>query len=109
MFVVLFRWKLNEEHIQSFKEGWSEIIHFNVDKCAALGSRLHKASDGTWISYSQWPSKQHWLRSKESETMVVEARNKMRKAIVWQDEPLLMSPQLDHFVSSSLDATKSIL
>ncbi|WP_432452784.1 MULTISPECIES: antibiotic biosynthesis monooxygenase family protein [unclassified Agarivorans] len=103
MFVVLFRWKLDEQHIQSFKEGWSEIIHFNVDKCGALGSRLHKASDGTWISYSQWPSKEHWLRSKESESYVVKARDKMREAILWQDEPLLMSPQLDHFVAMGIE------
>ncbi|RKF20409.1 hypothetical protein DBZ36_08200 [Alginatibacterium sediminis] len=99
MFVVLFRWKLDESHVQSFKEGWSEVIHFNVEKYSALGSRLHKASDGTWISYSQWPSKEHWLRSKEAEHLVSEARSKMRKAIMWQDEPLLMSPQLDHFVT----------
>ncbi|WP_026959933.1 MULTISPECIES: antibiotic biosynthesis monooxygenase family protein [Aliagarivorans] len=107
MFVVFFRWKLREEMIKEFKEGWSEVIHVNIDKFGALGSRLHKASDGTWVSYSQWPTKDHWLRSKESETLVQDARAKMRKAILWQDEPLLMAPQIDHFVSSKLEANGS--
>lgn len=103
MFVVLFRWRLNEKHLQSFKEGWSEIIHFNIEKYSALGSRLHQASDGTWISYSQWPSRAHWLRSKEGEPLVADARAKMRKAILHQEEPLLMVPQLDHFVATHVE------
>jgi hypothetical protein len=102
MFVVLFRWQLDEMHLQSFKEGWSEIIRFNIEKYSALGSRLHKASDGSWISYSQWPSRDHWLRSKDGESQIVHARDKMRKAILQQDEPLLMIPQIDHFVATQL-------
>ena len=29
----------------------------------ALGSRLHRDDDGTWLAYAQWPSREAWERS----------------------------------------------
>jgi len=45
MITVLFRWDIKPENEQAFKEGWSEIIHRNIEKYGALGSRLHKSEN----------------------------------------------------------------
>ncbi len=31
----------------------------------SLGSRLHRAEDGTWLGYAQWPSEEKWRKSQE--------------------------------------------
>lgn len=106
MFNVLFHWQLDENHINDFKEGWTTIIKYNIQHYGALGSKLHHCEDGSWISYSQWPSKAHWLRSKDAEHLdkIKQARAKMRLAIIQQYEPILMIPQLDHLISTELES-----
>jgi len=110
MFNVLFQWQLDEDHLNEFKEGWTAIIRHNIQHYGALGSRLHHCEDGTWISYSQWPSKAHWQRSKDADSLdkIQASRAKMRLAICKQYEPILMLPQLDHLISTELDGSNLV-
>ena len=39
MFIVLYRWQLEPEKEQLFMEGWSELVHRNVEQMGALGRR----------------------------------------------------------------------
>jgi len=40
-----------------FTHIWAEITEYFRDHCDALGSRLHKTSQGEFHAYAQWPSK----------------------------------------------------
>jgi quinol monooxygenase YgiN len=60
MFVVVYRWKLKEGMDERFREGWRRATDAIIEKYGALGSRLHKAEDGSWLAYAQWPDKERW-------------------------------------------------
>lgn len=100
MITVLFRWDIKPQHEQAFKEGWSEIIHRNIEKYGALGSRLHKTHDNQWISYSQWSSEQHYKNAQNCQDKHEQARIKMVTAIQKSYEPIIMVPMLDHLLAS---------
>jgi len=100
MIIVLFRWDIHPEFEQAFKEGWSEIIHRNIEKYGALGSRLHKSSDNQWVSYSQWISEEHFQNAQNCQDKHELARIKMVTAIQRAYPPIIMVPILDHLLAS---------
>jgi heme-degrading monooxygenase HmoA len=109
MIAVLFRWEVKPGYEQSFQECWSEIMHFNIEKYGALGSRLHKSKDNQWISYSQWLSEEHFKNgfkafnsSGEANTHDAHeiARMKIHRAISKYYEPIVMVPVIDHLLAT---------
>lgn len=81
MFIVLYRWKLREGREDSFREGWrrrTEEIH---RRCGSLGSRLHRAEDGTWIAYAQWPDRRTWEAASKITPADAEAVGMMRESV----------------------------
>lgn len=102
MFIVLYRWELKPEQVKEFKEGWSEIVHRNIEKYGALGSRLHKASDGSWYSYSQWNNRSCWQSAFNLDDSNQTARQKMVNAIIKAYEPVTMAPSLNHLLSDEM-------
>ena len=55
-FVVLYRWRLHPGTEASFIAAWSQVSELLLSDRGSLGSRLHRAADGIWYSYAQWPS-----------------------------------------------------
>jgi hypothetical protein len=37
---------------------WHQIATYFVEHRGALGSCLHKTTDGLWLAYSRWPDKE---------------------------------------------------
>lgn len=101
MIYVLFRWELKPGHEQSFKEGWTEIIHRNIEKHGAIGSRLHKTEDNHWLSYSQWTSEAHFRQAQDLHDQHESARIKMVNAISKSFKPVVMVPVLEHIVTTN--------
>ncbi len=60
MFIAVYRWKLKEGQEDAFREGWRRRTEEIYRKCGSLGSRLHRAEDGTWVGYAQWPDRATW-------------------------------------------------
>ncbi len=54
MFAVIYRWRIKPELEMQFIESWSEITEYLLGNFNALGSRLHRGSDGLWYAYAQW-------------------------------------------------------
>ena len=102
MFIVLYRWQLEPEKEQLFMEGWSELVHRNVEQMGALGSRLHKGEDGLWYAYSEWPSRRHWEIAQQFDDYHIPARQKMLEAILRQYDALVLTPRLDHLIGQKL-------
>ena len=103
MYMVINRWKLLPDKEQQFQEGWTEIIHRNIQFYGARGSRLHRSDDNIWISYSIWDSREDWLAARRLDDSDQEARQKMVGAIQQNFEPTTMVPILDHLLDSKLD------
>lgn len=102
MIAVIFRWDLKDGYEQLFKEGWSEIVHLNIEKHGALGSRLYHSKDNQWISYSQWISEEHFYNARNLFDVNAEARIKMAEAIYKAYEPIVMVPILDHLMTTDV-------
>ncbi len=100
MIAVIFRWDLKPGHEQTFKEGWSEIIHRNIEKYGALGSRLHHAQGNQWIAYSQWVSEEHFKQAQNLHDKHEQARIKMLTSIEKAYTPIITVPILDHLMAS---------
>ncbi len=81
MFVAMYRWTLKPGKETRFQEGWHRVTVAIREQNGSLGSRLHKASDGTWIAYAQWPSRQAWEAARENSSADAEARQMMADSV----------------------------
>lgn len=100
MIYVLFRWEIDPDLEHRFMEGWSELVHRNIEKYGALGSRLHRTADNHLISYSKWISEEHFIKAQNLQDSHEAARQKMLSAIISADKPMVMVPTLDHIIAS---------
>lgn len=58
MFAVLYRWRLHPGREEQFVDGWNRVTRAIRQSCGSYGSRLHRASDGSWVAYARWPEDQ---------------------------------------------------
>lgn len=81
MFVVLYRWKIVEGNEATFRQGWHRLTQEIYRRCGSLGSRLHKADDGSWVAYAQWPDRGRWEGAARIEVEDEEATQMMRASV----------------------------
>ena len=97
-FVVTYRWRVRAGMEEQFQQAWEVVTRSLMAERGALGSRLHRAEDGTWIAYAQWPAKTAWERSRELGPTNPTAAAAMREATEESFPPILMRPVCDHLV-----------
>lgn len=57
MFAVIYRVSVDPKREEEFRENWKKVASFFVKERGALGSSLHRSSEGLWVAYSRWPSR----------------------------------------------------
>ncbi len=95
-FAVIYRWRLKPGLEHQFIEYWSKATQLIMKERGALGSRLHQAEDGTWISYARWPSKEAWLHHRSLPSIDPEISKLMIEAEEEAFTPILMTPVVDY-------------
>jgi heme-degrading monooxygenase HmoA len=60
---VLYRWKLKSGKDEDFVAAWERHAQVLCTESGMIGSRLHKADDGTFVAYSYWPSRKAWEKA----------------------------------------------
>jgi hypothetical protein len=95
-FAVIYRWKTKKDREQDFVEGWSQLTRALRDNRGALGSRLHRAADGIWVAYAQWPSEEVWRQAFDGDSPDAGAMAIMRDAIEQAMPPMLLTPVRDN-------------
>ena len=78
MLIVIYRWRLKEGYEDVFRQGWCEMSESIYRTRGSLGSRLHRAEDGTWVAYAQWPDEKTWREAREAGSANEAASQKMR-------------------------------
>ncbi len=81
MFTAVYRWRLKENSEDRFTEGWRRRTKEIYRKCGSLGSRLHKAEDGTWVGIALWTDKETWEAISSVPVDDTEAVEMMRDSI----------------------------
>ena len=83
MFAVIYRWRVLPGLEAQFEEGWAAGTARIAEEFGGWGSRLHRAGEGVYIAYAQWPDKATWEKAMETRMRHSddEARRKYRQAI----------------------------
>jgi heme-degrading monooxygenase HmoA len=106
MFVALYRWKLKEGQEQKFREGWRRRTAEIYRKCGSLGSRLHRAEDGTWVAYAQWPDKRSWEAARRVPVADTEASDMMKESVEVSYPEMLLEVSDDLIEPRGFSATE---
>jgi heme-degrading monooxygenase HmoA len=104
-FVVMYRWRLRPGMERQFQQAWERATPLLIRNRGALGSRLHKADDGTWVAYAQWPSKETWERSRASPSVDPEASQQMLAAEAEAFPPVMLIPVADFLKPNATAST----
>lgn len=81
MIIYLYRWKVWPGKEDQFESNWAIATKAIREEAGSLGSRLHKADNGEYIGYAQWPSAQTRESARLLSSSWSEARDRMREAI----------------------------
>jgi hypothetical protein len=56
-FIVIYRWRVESAHEQSFKERWRDVT-MEGRELGALGSCLAREENGDFVAIALWPTRQ---------------------------------------------------
>lgn len=57
MFAVIYQGYTKPGRENEYKEAWNQVARYFIECRGAIGSCLHRTSEGLWIAYSRWPDK----------------------------------------------------
>ena len=57
MFAVIYQGYVKAGCESQYQEAWHQVAQYFVEQRGAIGSCLHRTSDGLWLAYSRWPDK----------------------------------------------------
>ncbi len=95
-FAVLYRWRLKSGSEERFQQGWEAVTIALMRERRALGSRLHRAEDGTFYAYAQWPHREVWEASQAAGSIDDVASTLMREAIAESFPAVPLEPIADY-------------
>jgi len=94
-FAVIYRWWCKPGCEEQLVASWDRLTLALKRDRGALGSRLHREANNTWVAYAQWPTRDTWQSSSDQESPDPEASRIMRECIDGSDPPILLEPYLD--------------
>jgi len=57
MFVVVYRWRLKPEKVDTFAAAWSCVTSRIRERCGSYGSALFESDDGIHTAIALWPDR----------------------------------------------------
>lgn len=60
MYVAVYAWKVRPGYEERFREAWRRGTRQITEIYGSFGSRLHRAEDGRFIGYAEWPDEATW-------------------------------------------------
>ena len=66
MFAVIYKFNVKQGCEKTFQEAWAERTKEIAAQLGGWGSRLHRADDGGWVAYAQWPNREAWEAANRS-------------------------------------------
>ena len=94
-FAVIYRWRIHPGHEEDFVTAWEALTLGIRAERDGLGSRLHRAEDGTWVAYAEWPDRGAWERLQDLESVDAPASAAMKAAVAERFDPILLDPVRD--------------
>jgi quinol monooxygenase YgiN len=98
---VIYRWTVVADRERQFRDAWESMTRELRKHAGALGSRLHRCDDGTWVAYAQWPNREAWEKATVETDAATKAMAEMSAAILQRFEPEFLEPLSDLLVAQS--------
>lgn len=57
MFAAIYQGYVKPGREEEYQEMWKTIASYFIERRGAIGSCLHRTSDGLFVAYSRWPDK----------------------------------------------------
>lgn len=57
MFAVIYQGYVKTGQELTYQIAWKVVSQYFIEKRGAVGSCLHRTTDGMWVAYSRWPDK----------------------------------------------------
>ena len=73
MYVAVYAWRVKSGHEDRFREAWRRGTEAITRIYGSFGSRLHRAQDGRFIGYAEWPDEATWRRAFEAKMVYDDA------------------------------------
>jgi hypothetical protein len=66
MYVAVYAWRVKPGKEEQFREAWRRGTVAITRLYGSFGSRLHRAEDGRFIGYAEWPDEATWRKAYDS-------------------------------------------
>jgi hypothetical protein len=80
MFVIMYEFIVKTGQAEHFTQLWHNLTLLVTELSDSHGSRLHQASDTTWIGYAEWPSRDSWENSDLTQNEIAQLREQISAA-----------------------------
>lgn len=97
-FCVIYRWTILAGKEEQFQAAWATLTEEIRDHAGGLGSRLHRAADGTWLAYAQWPSREAWDAADVATARARQAGAALAATVAERWDPILLDPVQDYLM-----------
>jgi len=92
---VIYRWRIVPGGETDFVDAWEAATHRLRDERGALGARLHRAGDGCFVAYAQWPDRATWEASRSAGPVDPALAARLESVVAERDEPILLELERD--------------
>lgn len=100
-FCVIYRARVAREKEQQYVAAWSRLTRLLRSERGALGSRLHRGTDGLWYAYAQWASAEARAAAFRLPSVDPQAEAEVVDAILEYFPEILLDPVEDQLVPVS--------
>lgn len=66
MYVAVYAWRVKPGYEERFREAWRRGTARITEIYGSHGSRLHRAEDGRFLGYAEWPDEATWRKAFEA-------------------------------------------
>lgn len=94
-FAVLYQWQVKAGKVRQFATAWADLSDALKAERGALGARLHRADQGTWMAYAQWPSRAVYEQVGTLEQVFPDALARLQDAVEDTWPPIFLTPHDD--------------
>lgn len=63
MFIAVYNWIVKPGKELQFRRAWRRGTQLIQQRYGSYGSRLHRAADGRFVGYAEWPDEASWRRA----------------------------------------------
>lgn len=94
-FAVLYQWRVKPGKVKQFVTAWGDLMDALKVERGALGARLHRSDQGTWMAYAQWPDRATYERVGGLDPVYPDASERLLDAVDDTWPPVFLTPHDD--------------